>query len=145
MSRRPPDHIGWDLIEAARLWEKQFTDRMVACGHNWFGEARGKMIQYIGPDGAPQSRVVERSGLTKQAVQQHLDELERDGILTRQPDPSDTRKRIIRYTVKGKAALEDIHRIKFEIERDFVHAFGREDLDQLKQSVKSFLTFSQET
>ena len=42
MSRRPPDHIGWDLIEAARLWEKQFTDRMVACGHDWFGEARGK-------------------------------------------------------------------------------------------------------
>ncbi len=141
MTKPPPlpDHIGWDLLRAARIWEADFVARMVAAGHGWYGEARGRMAEFIGRDGALQTDIVNRSGLTKQAVAQHLDDLARDGIITRIPDPDDSRKRRVIYTQAGLKAKADADRIKFEIEEAFAQAEGDKALRALKSAVKTFI------
>lgn len=112
----PPDHIGWTLWRAAQVWREEFTAAMVAAGHVWFGQARGNLMVHIGPKGLRQGALVERSRLTKQAVQQFVDELVSDGILTRTRDDSDARARWVRLTPAGEAAMRDADRIKAEIE-----------------------------
>ncbi len=139
MTRSLPDHIGWDLTRAARIWKQEFTARMVAAGHGWYGEARGHMAEFIGRDGTLQTEIAVKSGLTKQAVAQHLDDLERDGIITRTPDPSDSRKRRVVYTPAGQAARKDADRIKGEIEQAFEAEAGPEALFALKAAVKRFI------
>ncbi len=133
------DHIGWDLARAVRHWKTRFRDEMVARGYAWYGEARGGLIQYIGRDGTPQSALTELSGMSKQAVQQHLDDLERDGIIERADDACEARRKLIRFTETGNAALEDGNRIKKKIEREYRHLIGAEDMAALKRSLKTLV------
>jgi DNA-binding MarR family transcriptional regulator len=132
MPNPPPDHIGWTLWRAAQVWRKEFTAAMVAAGHEWFGHARGNLMAHIGPSGVRQGDLAARARLTKQAVQQFVDELVADGILLRIPDKTDARARRVVLTPAGEAAMHDADRIKTEIEsrwRDSLGADGFADLD----------------
>ncbi|MBL9051154.1 MAG: MarR family transcriptional regulator [Tabrizicola sp.] len=139
MSWTPPDHIGWTLWRAAHVWRTEFTAAMVAAGHEWFGQARAKLIPHIGPKGLRQSELVARSGLTKQAVQQFVDELERDGILTRVPDAVDARARRVIPTQVGLAAMQDADRIKAEIEARWREVVGTVAFAQLDSALQRLI------
>lgn len=125
------EHIGWRLWNAAGLWKSRFAEAMIAAGHDWYAEARSSVIPYIGPKGTRQSVLVRRMGLTKQAVQQLVDDLEREGIVQRVPDPKDGRARIIRFTEKGQQAQRDAQAVKRRIEDQFRRELGDADFDHL--------------
>jgi DNA-binding MarR family transcriptional regulator len=139
MTRTTPDHIGWTLWQAAQAWRAEFTRAMVAAGHGWFGQARGNLLVYIGPDGIRQSDLVARAQLTKQAVQQFVDDLVRDGILMRTPDPGDARARRVVLTEAGLAALQDADRIKAEIEARWRGLIGDETFAALDRGLRQVI------
>lgn len=145
----PPleDHVGWRLWRLSELWKSQFVGAMVETGHTWFAEARGNVVRHLGPKGLPQSKLVLRMGLTKQAVQQLLDELVLDGIVERKPDPHDKRGKLIVLTQKGLRALHDANQIKKRIERDYEKLIGprkfgvlMETLEELAAALKQCKT-----
>ncbi len=131
MPYTPPDHIGWTLWQAAQVWRVEFTAAMVAEGYTWFGQARANLLPHIGPSGLRQGDLVERARLTKQAVQQFVDELVADGILKRVPDESDARARRVMLTDAGLATLQVADRIKAEIEARWRERLGSDDFDRL--------------
>ena len=135
----PPDHIGWDLVRAARAWEAEFIREVVEAGHPWFAEARGRILQHIGRNGVGQADLVRRSGLTKQAVAQHLDQLEADGVLRRVQDPADSRKRAVEWTVEGRVALETIDAAKLRVERRIKDRIGKDHFSALRDGLKVFV------
>ena len=112
------DHLGWRLWRAARLWKIEFDSRMQAAGHGWFTEARSALLAHVGAKGARQSDLVTRMGLSKQAVQQMVDELQAEGIVTRQPDNSDARAKLVVLTRKGVAAARAANEVKRAIEAE---------------------------
>jgi DNA-binding MarR family transcriptional regulator len=114
---QPADHIGWLLWNATEGWLDRFVSEMQAAGHDWFGRPQARLMGHLSRSGTRQSELTESSGLTKQAVQQTLDELEARGIVQRATDPDDRRGRVVRYTRVGVAALTDADRIKRKIER----------------------------
>ncbi|MES0884778.1 MarR family winged helix-turn-helix transcriptional regulator [Roseibium sp. SCP14] len=134
-----PDHIGWDLWQAAAVWKARFTREMVAKGHDWFGEARGTLLQHLPSDGIRQNALTGLSGMTKQAIQQHLDDLEKDEIVTRENDPDDKRKKRVMLTEKGWQAVRDAAEIKVQIENAYAGTLGRDALKNLKSSLKSII------
>ena len=69
------DHIGLLLWHAAADWKTRMRDEMVDRGFPWHGEARGEVLTHIGPAGASQAALAERMGITKQAVQQLVEQL----------------------------------------------------------------------
>lgn len=126
-----PDHIGWTLWRATLSWRKEFTAAMSAAGHGWFAQARGNLLVYIGPDGIRQGDLAEKAGLTKQAVQQFLDELVLDGIVMRTPDETDARARRVRLTALGDAAMRDADCIKLQIEARWRDHLGEDSFSTL--------------
>lgn len=130
------DHIGWDLVRAAGAWKLQFTRAMVEHGFGWYAEARGALIQHIGHNGIAQSELAQRAGMTKQAVQQHLDELVKDGVLERAADSGDGRRKLVRFTDRGFEALEVANRIKRKIESDYLRAIGCADMQKLQAALR---------
>ena len=129
------DHIGWDLWRATDTWTRRFTEEMVNQGFTWFGEARGKLIQHIGYNGLPQNALAQKAGMTKQAVQQQLDDLVANGIVERVPDPDDARRKMIRFTSTGFRALKAANKIKTSIEKDYRRLVGEDAMDNMKRTL----------
>lgn len=142
MTYTPPDHIGWTLWQAAQVWRSEFTAAMVAAGHAWFGQARGNLLAHIGPNGVRQGDLVVRAQLTKQAVQQFVDELVADDILTRMEDPKDARARYVMLTARGLAAQQDADRIKAEIEARWRESLGEDAFAALDHGLRLLIVAS---
>lgn len=131
-----PDHIGWTLWRATQAWRRDFVAGMAAAGHGWFAQARGNILVYIGPSGIRQGDLAEKASLTKQAVQQFVDELVKDGIVMRTPDDSDARARVVRLTPAGEAAMRDADRIKLEIEARWRERLGDDGFATLDSALR---------
>lgn len=131
------DHIGLDLTAAARGWRRRLGAEMAARGHAWLAEARGGLVEHIGREGTSQLELTGRAGMSKQAVQQHLDDLAADGVLERVPDPADARRNLVRFTPLGLAALRDANAVKRDIERSYARILGAEGLARLRAALRA--------
>lgn len=136
-SKALPDHVGWRLWQASRAWQAEFAAAMRAAGHGWFTEARAGLLGHISRDGIRQVALIDRSGISKQAVQQLLDGLEAEGVVQRLPDPRDGRGKLVGYTSKGLDALRDGDRIKLEIERRYVERIGKQRFAALMDALRA--------
>lgn len=132
----PIDHIGLDLVLAARAWRRRLGAAMAERGHGWLAEGRGALVEHIARKGTSQLDITRRAGMTKQAVQQHLDELVADGVVARAPDPEDGRRNLVLFTAKGLAALREADDIKRQIERDYARILGHENFERLREFLR---------
>lgn len=134
-----PDHIGWTLWQATLAWRRDFVAAMSAAGHGWFAQARGNLLVHIGPHGIRQGDLAQKAGLTKQAVQQFVDELIDDGIVRRVPDETDARARLVCLTQAGEAAMRDADRIKLDIEGRWRTLLGDKGFDLLDGALRQVI------
>ena len=132
-----PDHVGWRLWQASRAWQAEFAAGMRAAGHGGFSEARAGLLGHLRRGGIRPSALIERSAISKQAIQQLLDGLEADGIVERLPDPHDGRGKLVRYKRKGLDALRDGDRVKMEIERRYVSRIGEKRFTALMGALRA--------
>jgi len=136
-SKALPDHVGWRLWQASRAWQAEFAAAMRAAGHGWFTEARAGLLGHISRDGIRQVALIDRSAISKQAVQQLLDGLEAEGVVQRLRDPRDGRGKLVGYTRQGLDALRDGDRIKLEIERRYVERIGKQRFAALMDALRA--------
>jgi len=129
------EHLGWDLWRAAEAWQRRFTLAMRARGFAWFAEARGQLFRFIDAAGVAQGDLAEAAGMTKQAVQQHVDALVADGIVERIPDPADARRWRLRLTADGCRARDVARAIKAELESDYRRLLGAATLASVRAAL----------
>lgn len=125
------DHVGWRLWNAAARWKEAFDAGMVARGYPWYAEARSGVLVHVGGKGIRQSALVRRMRLSKQAVQQLVDELVADGIVERLPDPADARGRIVVLTAAGNRLARVANEVKRELDAEARHKLGDEGFEAL--------------
>ncbi len=90
------------------------------------------VLQFPGPDGVRPGMLAERSGMSKQAMNQLLRSLEKAGYVVRSDASDDGRARVVRLTKRGQAAYAKIHEILRVIEREWSAELGPEDFNRLK-------------
>jgi DNA-binding MarR family transcriptional regulator len=118
------DHVGWLLWRATERWKGEFDAGLVEIGYPWAAEARANIIMHVGRSGIRQSELVRRMGLSKQAVQQLLDDLVKDGVVERKADAEDRRGNLIVFTAAGRKLLADANRVKRAIEARYRAVLG---------------------
>ena len=74
-------------------------------GHPDLRPAHGFALQAIGPGGATATEVGRRLGISKQAAGKTTERLEELGYVNRAGDQADKRRKLIRLTPRGTAAL----------------------------------------
>jgi DNA-binding MarR family transcriptional regulator len=130
------DHVGVALWRAATAWKERLHSEMVRRGHAWYGDARGVIAIHLDSRGLPQSELVARTGLSKQAVQQLLDGLEQDGIIERIASVKDRRSKRVVYTAQGRASVRDALAVKQQIEEEYRARLGDRTFNALRTALR---------
>ena len=118
--------IPWEAVQQhmlERLRERGFDD---------FDRAYFAVFRYPGPQGARPIDVATQVGMTPQAVNYLLRELERLGYLRREPNPDDLRSKRIALTQRGIAAVGVIRDAVAEMEAAWTERLGTKRFAQLR-------------
>jgi len=131
------DSFGPPLIGALlRMpWEqvlRQMLTRLHEQGFDDLDAPHLNLLLYPGPQGLRPSDLAARRGMTKQAVNYLLGELERLGYLERVPHPGDRRSKRIALTPRGEQAAYTIRDAVRAIEHDWENQLGRQRFTQLR-------------
>jgi DNA-binding MarR family transcriptional regulator len=118
--RMPVDEIRRRMLAA--LHEQGFDDLI---------PAHLIVLRWPGPDGLRPVEVAEQTGMSKQALNYLLGQLEETGYLERVDDPDDRRSKRIRVTKRGWAAGKVMRAAVGEVEQEFVDAHGKAELANL--------------
>jgi DNA-binding MarR family transcriptional regulator len=108
----------WEAVQRRmleRLHEDGFAD---------LDFAHMNVFQYPGPQGARPSELAVRLGMTKQALNYLLGELERLGYLQREQDADDLRSKRVVLTQRGASAIHVIREAVAEVETTWARQLG---------------------
>jgi DNA-binding MarR family transcriptional regulator len=118
--------VPWEAVRArmlTRLHEAGFVD---------FEPAHFTVFRYPSPDGARPSELAASLGISKQALNYQLRELERLGYLERRPDPEDLRGKRVVVTRRGRSAVGVIRAAVAELEQEWAAELGEKRFTQLR-------------
>src|SRR5215213_6419014 len=90
--------VPWEAVQ------RRMLERLHEHGFDDLDAAHLHVFQYPGPQGARPSELAARLGITKQALNYLLGQLERLDYLHRTPDPDDLRSKRVALTRRGAAA-----------------------------------------
>lgn len=91
-----------------------------------------RMLSLTPAEGMRVTDLAERVGMTKQALGEFADGLERQGLLETVRDPADRRVRILRPTRRGRNAVAESERQIARIEQEWRDRLGPRKWDQLR-------------
>lgn len=121
------------LAEAKELVVFELHRRLQQEGFEEIRPSHGCVFRFIEPHGTRLTVLAEHSGLTKQAVGEVADDLERLGYVERVADPADGRAKLIRLTPQGQRSHAAALRIMAEIEAEWAERFGAEKMAAVRE------------
>ena len=124
--------IGALLRMPAEAVRRRMLEHLRARGFDGLEAAHLNVFQYPGPEGARPSELAAELGMSKQALNYMLGELERLGYLERLPDPEDTRSKRIALTARGSAAVKTMLDAVRAVEHDWRRELGAKEFKQLR-------------
>ena len=98
--------------------------------------AGAHLLAQLSLAGISQSLLAERLGMSKQAVQQAVDLLDRQGLIRRAPDPIDKRAKYVVLTEAGLYALEAHRDAEREVERQWAELLGKKTVNRLRKALR---------
>ena len=116
--------IGLLLRNGVAVVDAEVKTALAEQGFDEIQPGHHTLLRHLGEDGARPSELAAQAGVTRQAVTKTLDDLERVGLVEREPDPADGRGVVVRYTPRGLAALEVARTRGKELERRFASRIG---------------------
>ena len=128
-----PPLIGALLRVPLELVRRRMLERLHEHGFDDLEAAHLNVLQYPGPQGTRPSELAARLGMSKQALNYLLGELERLGYLERQPDPDDRRSKRIALTPRCVSAIPVIRDAVREVEVAWAQQLGEKRFDQLRE------------
>ena len=118
-----------------RAMENKVFAAVAAAGFDDMTVARGRVFQRIGPAGTRLTDLAEQAQVTKQAAGALVDELERAGYVTRRPDPTDNRARLVCIAERGRAAIEVASKVVAEVEAEWTRHVGVQRMERLRETL----------
>jgi DNA-binding MarR family transcriptional regulator len=134
-------HIGRLFLQAHRAYGTHAVESLRARGYTDLGAAHAAILPHIDVQGTRISVIAERSGMTKQGAGQVVDDLARQGLVERIPDPTDGRATLVVFTESGWNYLRAAADLKQEIESEYAALLGEERLRELSEDLARIIDY----
>lgn len=100
----------------------------------------GVLTVLAGRQPLSQQEVAAKLGVDRTTMVAVIDALEAHGIVTREPDPADRRRNIVRLTAAGHARYRDADAARIAAEAEFLAPLSRPQAEQFRRALSSLLT-----
>jgi len=127
------------LFRAARLVNERAIARVQRAGATNLRLAHTALFPHITDAGIRQTELADKLGVTKQAIGPLVDDLERDGVVERIPDPADARAKLVRWTAKGRRALREGLGVLAQLEAELAEEVGPRKLAALADTLEALI------
>ncbi|MGH9886881.1 MAG: MarR family winged helix-turn-helix transcriptional regulator [bacterium] len=112
------------LFRAARLVNERAVTSAREAGATSLRLAHTQLFPHIAFEGTRMTEIARRLDVTKQAIGPLVDDLVAAGMVERIADPSDQRAKLIRWTRRGRRALEHGLGVLARLEREIAATVG---------------------
>jgi DNA-binding MarR family transcriptional regulator len=133
------------LVRLTRQMTVETVTRMQARGIAGMQPGYVRLLGNLDTEGTRIGGLARKMGTTRQAVAQLAAEIEKAGFVERKPDPDDGRGVIVRFTKKGRAALQTAVEVMTGIEAEYAGLIGVDGLAQLKSLMGGILDSTDKT
>lgn len=138
IDERRRENLGRLLVRVFDAFEREvlraFEGRGIRLERRWLPVLRNVQVE-----GSRITEIADASGLAKQTVGPLVHELEDRGILRIDPDPTDGRAKLVRYTDAGLEGLLEGMEILRDTEHRFATAIGVARMRDLRASLLELL------
>jgi DNA-binding MarR family transcriptional regulator len=132
-------HIGILFQRLSRNFERRVRATLRERGHTGLQPSHQAVFVGLGASGTRLTDLANRAQMTKQAMGQLVDDLERLGYVERVPDLRDGRAKIVRLTETGDSFLQDTAEVFTDIWREYASLLGERELVKLQSHLDSLL------
>lgn len=110
-----------------KVCEADFFEALGSAGYTDIRMRHTALFEALDDGGTRGSVLAERLSMTQQAMAQLLDDTQAAGYITRIPDPTDRRARVVMLTDRGQAAVDLCYALLTRIEREYARLLGDGD------------------
>lgn len=132
--------VGQLLFKAARLLNERALGVIQTRSGAKVRMAHTALLPHIAWEGTRSTELAQRLGISKQAVGQLIGDLEAMGVVQREPDPSDGRASLVRFTEHGQQALMHGLAVLKELEDELQQEVGASTMRVLKAGLSMLIT-----
>ena len=125
----PQEPLALLLLRASREFDRELLARLEQQGWPRLTPAQSLVFAHLDPDGVPPATLARRLGNSRQATQDLVAGLVRDGLLELALDPARRNGRLVRPSTTGRALARDARAILDELEQ----ALGAQRAHALRQ------------
>lgn len=123
------------MFVAYRAMEERILAAVHAAGYTDVTLAQARVFARIGPDGTRLTDLAAQAQVTKQTAGHLVDEMAARGYVTREPDPTDGRARLVTFGPRGREAIPVAQAAEREVEAEWVAHLGVRRAAQLRQAL----------
>jgi DNA-binding MarR family transcriptional regulator len=134
--KRPEESIGLLLVDAARLLRIQIDQALEGAGLGLTaGEARTLAYVSLYP-ASRQTALAAQMNVEPMTLVTFLDRLESRSLVTREPDPTDRRAKIIQLAPDAQPTLEQVLGITRKVQEGALKDFSPDEVERLRTLLK---------
>ena len=112
-------NLGFLLAKASQRWNERLAEGFAAMGHREVRPSYGSVLLPLWErDGLRMGQLAERARLSKQTMTTLVRLCERDGLVSRAPDPEDGRATLVSLTERARGFRSVAGQVIAELERD---------------------------
>jgi DNA-binding MarR family transcriptional regulator len=131
------DNFSRDLLALARYFQRNMMAALQQqCGHDRLRLGYAAYISLLGAQDMRLSELAEAIGVSRQACNQSVRQIEAAGYISSHPDPSDGRARRLRLSPRGRKLLSDGIRIAAQLDERFRDIIGEQAFDDTGRSLR---------
>lgn len=125
----PGSALGFLLTDVSRLFRQSF-EKAVEAGGLGLTPGEIRVLAHVSTyDGSRQAVLADLMGVEPMTLSAYIDRLEMQGLVTRMPDPTDRRAKVIRPTEKVDKLFDEVRPIALDV---YSHATRGLSADQVQ-------------
>jgi DNA-binding MarR family transcriptional regulator len=132
-------HVGQLLVHLTRLFQSELYVRLQDAGLRDARVPHTHVTAHIKAEGSRLTDLAAQARMTRPAMAELVDDLERLGIVERRPDPSDGRAKLVCLTNAGWDAMRTGRRVITELETKYAQLIGAQRFEQTCQGMQALL------